>query len=105
MNQEVIARILNIEREAVKIRDEAQHEAEHLIEEAERAAAASREKALDDARREAEQIVAEGQKTAKQTRERTIAQAQEEAERVEAAMAQHLDRAVQFVLKQVTGQA
>ena len=105
MDQEVITRILSIERDAVRIRDEAQREAEHLIEESERAAAASREEALAHAHQEAEQIVADGQKAAEQARARVVAQAQEEAQRTEAAMVQHLDRAVQFVLEQVTGQA
>ena len=77
----------------------------NLIEEAQRSAVAAREEALDKARQEAEQIVADGQAAAEEARAHVIAQAQEEAQRTEAAMVQHLDRAVQFVLKQVTGQA
>ncbi|MFN2155370.1 MAG: F0F1 ATP synthase subunit B, partial [Anaerolineae bacterium] len=69
------------------------------------AAVAAQENGLDQARRDAEQIVADGQADAEQARSGVIAQAKEEAERIEAAMTQHLDRAVQFVLKQVTGQA
>jgi vacuolar-type H+-ATPase subunit H len=105
MNQEVITRLLNIESEAVHIRDEAQREAERLIEEGARAAAASREEILAQAHQEAEQMVADGQKAADQARARVVAQAQEEAQRTESAMVQHLGRAVQFVLAQVTGRA
>jgi vacuolar-type H+-ATPase subunit H len=105
LSQEVITRILNAERQAVQIRDKAQHEATRLIEEAERAAAVSQKDALDQARQEAEQIVAEGQAAAEQSRSGVIAQAQKEADRSEAAMLQQLDRAVRYVLEQVTGQA
>jgi vacuolar-type H+-ATPase subunit H len=105
LNQEVITRILHVEQQAVQIRDEAQHEATRLIKEAERAAAAEKENALNQARGEAEQIVAEGQEGAEQARSDVIAQAQQEAERSEAAMLKQLDRAVRYVLEQVTGKA
>jgi len=101
----VITRILNVERQAVQIRDEAQQEATRLIEEAERAAAAAKENALDQARQEAEQIVAEGQAEAEQARSGVIAQARQEAERSEEAMLKQLDHAVRYVLEQVTGKA
>jgi len=105
MNQEVITRILDIEREAVKIRDDAKREAARLLKESEDAATAEKEQALEKARQEADQIVADGQAAAGQARAEVIAQAQKEAQQLEATMAQHLDRAVQFVLDQVTGQA
>jgi len=105
MNQEVITRILATEREAVQIRKDAQREAARRIEEAQREAAGAREQALEAARQEAEQIVADGRAAAERTRAGAVDQAQEDAQRLDAAMVQHLDRAVQFVLERVTGQA
>ena len=103
MSQETIARILSIEQEATKIHDDAQHQAAHLIEEAEKATSASREQILAQARQEAEQIVATGQEAAEAKRSRAVAQAEAEAQRMEALAADHFDQAVNFVLDQVAG--
>jgi vacuolar-type H+-ATPase subunit H len=105
MNQEIITRILATEQEAVQIREDAQREAARLIEDTQRETAAAGEQALEAARQEAEQIVADGKTAAERTRADVVGQAQGEAQRLEAAMVQHLDRAVQFVLERVTGQA
>ena len=101
MSQETIARILSIEDEAVKIRDNAQRQATQLTREAEAAANAAHEQALAQARNEAEQIITTGREAAAAERARIIAQAEAEAQRMETTAGQHFDRAVRFVLSQV----
>ena len=103
MNHETIARILSIEQEATRIRADAQIQAAHAIEEVEKAASALREQALDQACKQAEQIIAEGREAAQAERARIIDQAEAEADHAETVVAQHLDRAVRFVLDQVVG--
>ena len=103
MSQETIARILIIEQEAAKIHADAQVQAAHLIEEAEKAASTSREQTLAQARQEAAQVVTAGQEAAETERSRAIAQAEAEAQRLETLAARHFDQAVNFVLDRVTG--
>lgn len=103
MSQETIARILAIEQEATKIHDDAQRQAAHLIEEAEKAASALRGQTVAQARQEAEQIVARGQEAAEAERARAVGQAEAEAQRMETVAARHFDQAVNFVLDQVAG--
>jgi vacuolar-type H+-ATPase subunit H len=103
VSQETIAQILAIEEQAVQIHDDAQRQAEHVTEEAKKTATEVREQTLDNIRQQAEQITAEGQHTAEVTRSRIIAQAEAEAQHMENVAAQHLDRAVSFVLDQIAG--
>ena len=103
LSQETIARILSVERDATGIYDEAQRQAALLIEEAKEAASALREQTLAQARQEAEQTVARGREAAEAERARILAQAEAEAQRMATLAARHLDRAVSFVLDQVTG--
>jgi vacuolar-type H+-ATPase subunit H len=103
LSQEIIARILSFEGEATKAHDDAQSQAAHIIEEANKAAADLREQALTQAHQEAQQITAEGQKAAQAERARVIAQAKAEAQRMETTAARNFDHAVDFVLNQITG--
>jgi vacuolar-type H+-ATPase subunit H len=103
VSQETIAQILAIEEQAVQIHDDAQRQAERVTEEAKKTATAVREQTLDNIRQQAEQITAEGQHDAEVTRSRIIAQAEAEAQHMENVAAQHLDRAVSFVLDQIAG--
>ncbi len=103
MSQETITRILAIEQEATKIHDDAQDQAGHLIEEAEKEASALREQTLAQARQEAAQVVTAGQEAADAERSRAVAQAEAEAQRLETLAARHLDQAVNFVLDRVAG--
>jgi vacuolar-type H+-ATPase subunit H len=103
LSQEIIARILSFEGEAVKLHDDAQDQAVRIIEEAKKAATDLREQTLAQAHQQAGQLTTESQKAAEAERARIIAQAEAEAQRMEAMAARHFDRAVGFVLDQVTG--
>jgi len=103
VSQEIIARILSFEGEAAKVHDDAQSQARHVIERANKAAIGLREQVLAQARQQAQQITAESQKAAQAERARIIAQAEAEAQRMETMAARHFDRAVDFVLDQITG--
>jgi vacuolar-type H+-ATPase subunit H len=103
VSQETITQILAIEEQAVQIHDDARRQADHVTAEAKKTATTVREQTLDNIRRQAEQVIAEGQHTAEVTRGRIIAQAEAEAQHLENVAAQHLDRAVSFVLDQIAG--
>jgi vacuolar-type H+-ATPase subunit H len=103
MSQETIAQILAIEEQAVQIHDDARREAERVTQEAKKTASTVREQTLANMRQRAEQLVTEGQQTAEVTRSRIIAQAEAEAQQMENVAAQHLDRAVKFVLDEIAG--
>ena len=103
MNQEIITRILTIERDAAKVQDEAQLQAAQVSAQARDAASALREQVLSEARKTADALVAEGRASAEARRAQIISKAEAEANHMEEAAAQHLDRAVDFVLTQVAG--
>jgi vacuolar-type H+-ATPase subunit H len=103
MSQETIARILSIEREAIRIHDVAQRHAARMIQDAKKAASVLREQALAQARQQTGQIVAAAREAGETERARIIAQAEAEAQRMETTAASHFDRAVNFVLDRVAG--
>jgi vacuolar-type H+-ATPase subunit H len=103
VSQETISQILAIEEAAVQIHDDAQRQAEQVTAEAKKASTTVREQTLAHMRQQAEQIAAEGRQAAEVSRARIIAQAEAEAQRLENLAAQHLDRAVSFVLDQIAG--
>jgi vacuolar-type H+-ATPase subunit H len=103
VSQETIAQILSVEEAAVQIHDDAQRQAEQVTAEARQASTTVREQTLAHIRQQAEQIAAEGQRAAEVSRARIIAQAEAEAQRLENVAAQHLERAVSFVLDQIAG--
>jgi vacuolar-type H+-ATPase subunit H len=103
VNQLIITRILTIERDAAKIQDDAQLQAAQMSAQARDAASALREQILSEARQTADALVAEGRASAEARRAQIISKAEAEADHMEETAAQHLDRAVDFVLAQVTG--
>jgi vacuolar-type H+-ATPase subunit H len=103
VSQETIAQILAIEEQAVQIHDDAQRQAEQVTAEAKNTASTVRDQTLTHMRQQAEQIAAEGQHAAEVSRARIIAHAEAEAQHMENVAAQHLDRAVSFVLDQIAG--
>ena len=103
VNQEIITRILTIERDAAKVQDEAQLQAAQVSAQARDAASALREQVLSEARQTADALVAEGRASAEARRAQIISKAEAEADRMEKAAVQYLDRAVDFVLAQVAG--
>jgi vacuolar-type H+-ATPase subunit H len=105
LNPRTIEDVLAIERDAVRVYEEAQREATARIEEAKLAATALHEETLTQAGAEAEEILAAGRKEAEAERARIIAQAKEEARHMEEMAASHFDCAVTFLLDQVIGSA
>jgi vacuolar-type H+-ATPase subunit H len=103
MGQEVIARILLIERQASKLRDDAVGQAAAIVSQAEAAAAATHDQVLAEARREAVQIGSAGREAAEAERTQIVAKAEEEARGLEAVALQHIDEAVAYVIRQVAG--
>lgn len=101
MDQETIAQVLDIERQAVQVRDEAERRAEEIVQQARRDAEKRRHEILVEARRQADQIVAEGREEAEARRERLLSQAEEEARRVESLSEPNFERAVSFVIREV----
>lgn len=103
MSQETIARILSIERQASRLRDDAQSQAQDLVSQAEKAAADTRAQLLAKAREESEHISQAAVEAAQAERTQVVARAEAEAQELEALAAQHLDQAVAFVIRQVAG--
>ncbi len=102
VNQEIITHILTIERDAAQIQDDARSQVAQVTAEAHNAADALREQILSEARQTAEQLVADGRASAEARRTQIISQAKDQAESMEQKTAQHFDRAVDFVLDQIT---
>jgi vacuolar-type H+-ATPase subunit H len=102
MNEKYIQQVLEIEKQAQGIQEEARLEAEQLPVRAQREAEALTEQARTKARTEADQLV--NQAEAKAECEQILANAQEAAERMETLAMTHFDRAVTYVLDQLVGQ-
>jgi len=101
MNREIIAHILSIETDAEKVQDDAQRQAAHIIEEAEKTASSLLARAQAEGREEAKQLISAGKETAKVEREQILAEAESEAAQLESIAAEHIDKAVHFVLDQI----
>ncbi len=105
MSQETIARIFAIEKAATKAHNDAQQQAAELVAEAEKAATGIRTHSLELAQQEAEHIITTGEQQAEVENARIIAQAGADAQRLDVIAAKNLDRAVDFALSRVMGQA
>ncbi|MEJ5312071.1 MAG: hypothetical protein WHX52_20075 [Anaerolineae bacterium] len=105
MSQETITRIFAIEKAAAKTYSDAQQQAAELIAEAEKAAISIRNRGLQLAQQDAEQINAAGKQQAEVENALILAQAGADAQHLDAIAAKNLDRAVDFVLARVVGQA
>ena len=103
MSQDIVQRILTIEQNAATLHDDAQQRAADLVTEAETAAITLHAQQLEAARQRATQIKAEGKERAEVKRARIIAQAGADAQRLDTLAAKNLERAVAFVLAEVTG--
>lgn len=101
VNEKYVQQVLEIEKQAQKIAQNAVHQAEQLPIQAKREAEALVEQARTEARAEADQLV--GQAEAKAESERILIEAEASAERMEALAMTHFDRAVTFVLNRLVG--
>jgi hypothetical protein len=105
MSQATIGRILAIEQEASRIRDDAAAQAAQMIADFEREESATRARTLGEARARASLIEREGQENAQAERGRALAQAEASAREMEERAARNLAAAVEFVLDRVAGRA
>jgi len=103
LREETVTHILNIERDALDVYENAQFEAGQLVEEAKKAAEMMRKQALAEANQQARQIIAEGRNMAELKRADIIAHAGAEAQNLETVGMRHFDEAVRFILDQVVG--
>lgn len=101
MNEKHIQEVLEIEKKAQTIRDQAVRDAEQLPTQAEQDAQALLEKSRAGAEEEARQLIARAQ--AQEETERILSQAQEKVQHMEAAAGKNFDQAVAFVMNQVLG--
>ncbi len=101
MNEKHIQKILEIEKQAQGIQEEAMREAKQLPVRAQREAESLIEQVRADAQAEADRLVNRAE--AKIECERIVADAQEAASRMEALAMTHFDRAVTYVLNQLVG--
>ena len=101
MPRDTIARILDIEKEAVKITADAEREAKQLLAEARRDSEMLLAKASNTEK--VAQIIAEGKEQAHVVRARILAQAETEIQQMEETAIDHLKPAVAFVLERVVG--
>ncbi len=101
MTQETVARILEIEKEAVDIHEAAEERAGGLIAEARRATDELRRQGLTEARERAERLRETAKRSAEAQRQEILAEAEAEAERMEERLVQNLDDAVAFLIDRV----
>jgi len=102
MSQDIVQRILTIEQAATKLHDDAQQQAADIVAEAEKASANLRVQQLAEAQKKAKLTRAEGGEKAEIERARILAQAGADAQLLDTFAAKNLQRAVAFVLDEVT---
>lgn len=103
MNEDLVARLMQAEKDATAILADAKHQAEKTIEDATAAAAASQAEIEDAAQAEANRILQAGQEAAAAARQEIMEQAQAEADRMATSAARHQAAAVALVVDRVTG--
>jgi vacuolar-type H+-ATPase subunit H len=103
LSEEIIRQILDIERQAQDIHDEAQREAARIVEQAQRDADLSRRRAEEEAREEARGLLDEARRGAQQEGERILSRKREELRRIEEQAHSHMDEAIRYVLDGVAG--
>ncbi len=101
MNEKLIQQVLQVERQAQEIRDQAIHKAEQLPVLADQEAQLLIEKAKADAQKEARQILSKAQ--AEEETARILAQAKEKNHQLEALAMSNFDRAVTYVVQRIVG--
>jgi vacuolar-type H+-ATPase subunit H len=101
VNEQYIQKVLEIEKQAQEIQEEAQREAEQIPILAEDEAEELIEKARAEAEEEAHQMVESAQ--AKEEGAQILAEAEQDIQRLKALTMSHFDRAVNYVLDRVAG--
>jgi len=103
VNEKSIQQVLEIEKKAQEVQEQAQREAQELPRAAEQEAQALIEKAKAEAQEEARRIVAEAQ--AEDKAKEVLAEVEQQTHDLEARANANLDKAVAFVLERVIGRA
>lgn len=103
MSQATVVRILAIESEATRIRDEAAAQAARLLADFEREASDTRDRVLNEARTDAGRIEEEAKRTADGKRAEVITQAQADARDMEDRASDRMGVVIQYILDQVAG--
>ena len=101
MSEDLVAEIMNVEKDASTIKADAQQQADEILAAAQEAAASVRSVALADAQKQAEEIIARGTRVAESERARILATARQETIALEAESAPRIEAAVAFVIGQV----
>ena len=103
MEQERVAQVLDIERQALQVHRDAEQRAEKILDKARDDAAQLHKQTLAAAHEEADQMLEQAREDAKAKRQRILAQAEQKAKEFEASAEPNHDRAVNFVVDQVAG--
>ena len=103
MAQGTVARLLDIENAAAKLRSDAEQQATDLSAEAEKTALSLHTRRIEQAHKEAEHIIAMGKQKAEVEYAQTVAQAGADAQRLDTIAAKNIEYAVDFVLTSVIG--
>ena len=101
MNENRIKQVLEIEKQAQELHNQAVTEAQQLPAQAEQEAQAIVNKARDDAHEEARQIVVKARDEDEVAR--ILAEAEEKNRQLETTAMSNFDRAVDYILDRVTG--
>ena len=101
MDAERIRQVLEIERQAQVIHEEALRQADEIRQQSEQETQALIEQARQDARQEARQLIADSRSP--EECERILAEADDYARNVDAQAAAHFDDAVSYILNRVAG--
>jgi vacuolar-type H+-ATPase subunit H len=101
LNDDYLQQIVELEKQARAVYETAVHEAEQLPIQAEADARALLEKTRAGAEAQAKQLLAQAQ--SKSESDNILNQARQETERMKTLARNHFDRAVGFVLDQLTG--
>lgn len=105
MREETVSRILNVERDATALYEDARREAAGILAAAQADIARQRQQALAAARHKAAQILTQGRQSADSQRADVIAHAGADAQTLETVSARHFEEAVMLVLNTVAGRA
>jgi vacuolar-type H+-ATPase subunit H len=100
MNDQNIQAVLKLEKKARSVYDAAVHEAEQLPIQAEQESQAFIEKARIDTQNEARDLISKAE--AKEEASRIMTDAEAKARQMDAAVKNNSDKAVAYVLKQIT---
>lgn len=102
LNEEIINQILELEKQAQKIHDDAQLKAGQIVQQAQQDADQLRQSAEKLRQKKVQQLLAEAGEEAKRERDRILDETSAEIEKLKAQAETHKQGAVQYVINRVT---